>query len=58
MNLPDELPLVTVIMPIRNEVDFIERSLGAVLKQDYPPDKIEVLIADGMSDDGTVKIIE
>jgi succinoglycan biosynthesis protein ExoA len=58
VNLPDELPLVTVIMPIRNEVDFIERSLGAVLKQDYPPDKIEVLIADGMSDDGTVKIIE
>jgi len=45
-------------MPIRNEADFIERSLGAVLNQDYPPEKLDVLIADGMSDDDTVNIIE
>lgn len=50
-------PLVTVVMPIRNEASFITRSLGAVLAQDYPPDKIEVLIADGLSDDGTQDII-
>jgi len=37
-------------MPIRNEVKFIERSLGAVLTQDYPTEKIEVVIADGMED--------
>ncbi len=55
MKLAD--PLVTVVMPIRNEASFITRSLGAVLAQDYPPDKIEVLIADGMSDDGTQDII-
>lgn len=50
-------PRVTVIMPIRNEAAFIERSLGAVLAQDYPPEQIEVLIADGMSDDRTCDII-
>ena len=48
-----ELPLVTVIMPIRNEGAFIHRSLGAVLAQDYPPDRLEVVIADGMSTDHT-----
>ncbi len=48
---------VSVIMPIRNEADFIERSLGAVVAQDYPPSLIEVLIADGMSDDETRTII-
>jgi len=53
-----EFPSVTVVMPIRNEEDFIERSLGAVLNQDYPPDKVYILIADGMSDDRTVEIIE
>jgi len=52
------LPFVTIIMPIRNEADFIERSLGAVLSQDYPSDKLEVLIADGMSDDGTRGLIQ
>jgi len=45
-------------MPIRNEADFIERSLEAVLTQDYPPDCFEVLIADGMSTDDARVIIE
>jgi len=46
-------PYVSVIMPARNEEAFIDRSLGAVLAQDYPPDRFEVLVADGMSTDGT-----
>ena len=53
----DEYPVVTIIMPIRNEVAFIERSLGAVLAQDYAPDHLEILVADGMSDDGTREIV-
>lgn len=55
--MPDQTPFVTVIMPIRNEADFIARSLGAVLAQDYPPDRMEVLIADGMSDDNTRAVV-
>lgn len=50
-------PSVSIVIPIRNEAAFIERCLGAVLNQDYPPQQIEVLIADGMSDDDTVAII-
>ena len=46
-------PFVTIITPIRNEAACIERSLGAVLAQGYPPDRMEVLVADGMSTDGT-----
>ena len=55
--VPHLSPLVTVILPIRNERAFIERSLGAVLAQDYPADRMEILIADGMSDDDTRAII-
>ncbi len=54
----DTLPFVSVIMPIRNEAAFIERSLGAVLAQDYPHDRMEVLVADGMSTDGTRAVVE
>lgn len=50
-------PLVSVIMPIRNEARFITQSLGAVLSQNYPPDRLEIIVADGMSDDGTLEII-
>lgn len=52
-----DLPSVTVVMPVRNERAAIERSLGAVLAQDYPPDLLEVLVADGMSDDGTREVV-
>ncbi len=50
-------PFVTVIMPIRNEAAFIARSLRAVLSQDYPHDRMEVLVADGMSTDSTRAVI-
>lgn len=48
------LPRVTVIMPVYNEAAFIERSLGAVLAQDYPAERLEVLVVDGGSTDATV----
>ena len=51
-------PLVSVIMPVRNEARFIRRSLMSVLAQDYPPDRLEVIVVDGMSDDGTPAIVE
>lgn len=47
------IPFVTIIMPVRNEVDFIERSLTALVQQDYPLDHLEILVVDGDSDDGT-----
>jgi glycosyltransferase involved in cell wall biosynthesis len=51
-------PFVSVILPIRNEEGFIARSLGAVLAQDYDPRSMEVLVADGMSTDGTRAAVE
>jgi succinoglycan biosynthesis protein ExoA len=57
-HIANEYPFVSVIMPIRNEEDFIARSLGAVLAQDYPQDKIEVLVVDGMSTDKTRQIVQ
>ena len=44
-------------MPIRNEADFIERAIRSVLDNDYPPEKMEILVVDGMSDDGTRDIV-
>ena len=46
-------PLVSVLLPIRNESGCIEDCLGAILAQDYDPDRMEILIADGMSTDTT-----
>lgn len=51
-------PFVSVIIAVRNEDGFIERSLRAALDQDYPADRIEVIVADGMSTDGTRHTVE
>jgi succinoglycan biosynthesis protein ExoA len=51
-------PQISIIMPVRDEAAFIERSLGSVLAQDFPPELMEILVIDGMSDDGTRAIVE
>ena len=51
-------PFVSVIIPVRNERHFIARTLECILRQDYPADRYEVIVADGMSGDGTREIIE
>lgn len=50
--------LVSVILPVRNEAAFIARNLEAVFNQDYPQECLEVIVADGMSTDGTQEIIK
>jgi succinoglycan biosynthesis protein ExoA len=44
-------------MPVFNESAYIERSLGALLGQTYPADRMEIVIADGMSSDNTRELI-
>lgn len=51
-------PFVTVVMPVRDEAAFIAQSLGAVLAQDYPPERVEIIVADGMSTDGTREVVK
>jgi glycosyltransferase involved in cell wall biosynthesis len=50
-------PFVTVILPIRNEEHHIRRTLNLVLNQDYPTDRYEVIVVDGMSIDSTRRIV-
>ena len=56
--MKNDLPLVSIIIPCRNEGRFILRCLDSVISQDYPKEKIEVLVVDGMSEDETRKIVE
>jgi chlorobactene glucosyltransferase len=51
VELPDDAPLATVVIPARNERTNIERCLRSVLSTTYAP--LEVLVVDDHSDDGT-----
>jgi glycosyltransferase involved in cell wall biosynthesis len=47
------LPTVSIVVPCRNECHHIEPCLTSILENDYPADRREVVVVDGMSDDGT-----
>jgi len=50
------LPYVSIIIPCRNEEKFIGNCLDSIVLNDYPKKRLEVLVVDGMSEDGTKEI--
>ncbi|MCO6042272.1 glycosyltransferase family 2 protein [Thermococcus alcaliphilus] len=53
-----ELPFVSVIIPAYNEEKYIAKCLEEWVNQDYPKNKYEILVYDGMSTDKTAEIIQ
>ena len=51
-----DLPFVSIIIPVKNEELLIENCLRSLDELNYPKDKYEVIISDGLSTDNTVKI--
>ena len=51
------LPFVSVIVPCRNEEKQIAQCLDSILANDYPKDRMEILVADGMSEDRSRTIV-
>src|ERR1700733_244704 len=51
-----KLPLISIVTPSFNQVDFIHESLQSIQIQDYP--RYEHLVIDGMSTDGTVELLQ
>jgi len=52
------MPFVSVIVPCRNERPFVGQCLDSILAGDYPADRMEVLVADGDSTDGTTTLVD
>jgi glycosyltransferase involved in cell wall biosynthesis len=50
-------PAVTLIVPMFNERRRIRACLQSILAQDVPPDRVEILLVDGGSTDGTLEIV-
>ena len=48
---------ISVILPIRNEILFITKTLNSIIEQDFDGD-LEIIISDGLSNDGTLDIVK
>jgi glycosyltransferase involved in cell wall biosynthesis len=51
-------PFISIVIPCRNEENFISKCLDSIINNNYPKNKIEVLVVDGMSEDHTRDIIK
>ncbi len=56
--LDDALPTVSVIIPAHNEVEVIDRCINSVKMQAYPHDRLEIIVIDDGSTDGTADRVE
>ena len=50
--------MVSIVVPCRNEVGYIDRCIRSVANQDWPLDRLELIVADGASDDGTRTVLD
>lgn len=52
------LPLISIVVPTRNEERNIDRCLASIFSQDYPRELLEVIVVDNYSDDRTVELAQ
>jgi cellulose synthase/poly-beta-1,6-N-acetylglucosamine synthase-like glycosyltransferase len=57
LTLPAEPPSLSVIIPVRNEANHIAACLDAILNQNYPRSRFEIIVIDDYSTDGTLEIL-
>ena len=56
MGVEDIPPLVSICIPVKNGEGRLEHCLASLRALDYPQERIEIIIADGLSTDRTVAI--
>ncbi len=49
VSAPATLPTVSVIVPVRDGFDLLRRCVDALLAQDYPADRVEIIVVDNGS---------
>lgn len=58
INVGDYTPPVSIMIPTHNEEKMISYKLRNIFAQDYPKDKMEVIVIDDGSKDDTVKTVK
>ncbi len=51
-------PTIAVIVPARNEEEHIGNCVKALLHQDYPKEKVTIIVVDDQSSDNTAEVVQ
>jgi cellulose synthase/poly-beta-1,6-N-acetylglucosamine synthase-like glycosyltransferase len=57
LSFASQNPMVSIIIPMRNESKYIRSCLDSLLNQSFPPDKYEIVVADGRSSDNSRELV-
>jgi hypothetical protein len=55
--MSDTLPTVSVLMGAYNYEQYVARAIGSALEQEYPADRLEIIVVDDGSTDGTAAVV-
>jgi len=55
---PNYKPKITIIVPTYNESKYIQQKLDNIYQQDYPRDKLEIIVVDSASTDKTPELVK
>ncbi len=53
----DKYPFVSIIIPTRNRKEKLIRLINSILKSNYPENKMEIIVVDNASTDGTFEYL-
>ncbi len=54
--MPGVLPLVSFVIPVRNDAERLHRCLSSIVRNDYPREVIELVVVDNQSTDGSARV--
>ena len=49
---------ISIVIPVRNEEEYIHKCIDSLINQNYPHEKYEIIVVDGMSTDNTRQILK
>lgn len=53
-----DVPTIAIVIPARNEAAYVSQCLEALARQDYPAERIQIILSDNGSTDATVAIAQ
>ena len=53
----NEIPFISIIIPCRNEEKFIRECMDSIINNDFPNNRLEIMVVDGQSEDSTREIV-